>query len=321
MNLRVPLEAAGQRLDRFLAQILEQPRNQIQRWLRDGDLLLDGASAKPALELRGGELITGEPPRAADRETLSPEAVDVVVLHEDEHVLIIDKPAGLTVHPGAGRSHGTLVHRLLYRYPELAGVGGPGRPGIVHRLDKDTSGVLIVARTAVAYRSLSSAFAERRIDKTYVAIVYGAPQPGAGEISAAIARHPQRRLEMAVRAGGKPGLTRYRTIAAAAGIAWLEIDLLTGRTHQIRVHLKHIRHPLVGDPVYGEARWRTAARPVQKALREFPRPALHAWRVAFRHPESGTTLRFEAPVPNDLRRLWADVVGVDSPAGPPADAA
>ncbi|MEO8503674.1 MAG: RluA family pseudouridine synthase [Acidobacteriota bacterium] len=314
MKLRVPPEVSGVRLDRFLSDALEQPRNQIQRWLRNGDLLVDGKLAKVSQTLRGGELVSGDLPDPAERETLSPESGDLVVLHEDEYLLVIDKPPGLTVHPGAGRSHGTLVHRLLDRYPELAGVGGPGRPGIVHRLDKDTSGVMVIARTAAAYRSLTAAFAARGIKKTYVAIVYGNPRPLAAEISAAIGRHPSRRTQMAVRANGKPGITRYRTAAAQQGIAWLEVELLTGRTHQIRVHMKHIGNPLVGDPVYGEARWRALPVPVQRTLREFPRPALHAWSIAFQHPGNAALVRFSAAIPADLNELWLQVAGEPLPA-------
>ncbi len=313
MNLILPADAAGQRLDRYLAELLRQPRNQIQRWLREGHLLLDGAAARPSQTVRGGEVLAGEAPRAEDRQTLVGEPGELRVLHEDPGFLVLDKPAGLTVHPGAGRSSGTLAHLLLHRYPEIAGVGGPGRPGIVHRLDKDTSGVLVVARNAVAYRELSTAFAERTVKKTYLAIVYGTPT--SGEIAAPIGRHPQRRQEMAVVRNGKPGVTRYRTLAAAAGIAWLEIDLLTGRTHQIRVHMKHARHPLVGDPVYGEARWRNLPRVAQPALARFPRPALHAWKIEFTRPQSTERLRFSAAVPEDMRALWRELTGAPPPSG------
>jgi 23S rRNA pseudouridine1911/1915/1917 synthase len=230
-------------------------------------------------------------------------------LHEDAALVVIDKPPGLAVHPGAGRATGTLAHHLLDRYPEMAGVGGPGRPGIVHRLDQGTSGALVVARTPAAYARLSRAFAAREVEKRYLGIAYGAPEPPAGTIAAPIGRHPQRRQEMAVRPGGRPARTGYRTLAAGAGIALLEMDLATGRTHQIRVHLKSIGHPLVGDPLYGEARWKGLPRPVQAALRDFPRPALHAWRLAFTHPATGEPLAFEAPVPEDLRELWEKVTG------------
>jgi 23S rRNA pseudouridine1911/1915/1917 synthase len=191
----------------------------------------------------------------------------------------------------------------------MAGVGGAGRPGIVHRLDQGTSGVMVVARTAPAYLRLSRAFAQREVEKRYLAIAYGAPAPAAGTIEAPIGRHPLRRKEMAVIPGGRPARTGYRTLVARAGISLVELDLGTGRTHQIRVHLKHLGHPLVGDPVYGEARWRGLPRPVQAPLRDFPRPALHAWRLRFPHPVTARPVEAEAPVPEDLRDLWERVTG------------
>ncbi|HEX6199085.1 MAG TPA: RluA family pseudouridine synthase [Thermoanaerobaculia bacterium] len=320
-RLRVPAEAAGERLDRHLAARLDEPRSQVQRWIRDGRVLLDGRPTKPAAVLAGGEeLAVAPPPPPASG--LEPEEGDLTVLHQDEALIVVDKPAGLTVHPGAGRPTGTLVHRLLARFPELEGVGGPGRPGIVHRLDKDTSGVLVVARTPAAYRALQRAFSERGVDKRYLALVYGAPEPPQGEIDTAIGRHPEERKRMTVRpsaaAGARPALTRYRTLAAAAGVALLEIDLATGRTHQIRVHLKSVHHPIVGDPVYGEARWKGLPAPAQAPLRAFPRPALHAWRLAFAHPDTGARAAFEAPPPRDVRELWEEVTGTAFPvtAGP-----
>ena len=311
----VPVEAAGQRLDRFLAERLEQPRNQVQRWLRDGIFAVGGVQAKVSHAVRPGEVVSGEVPDAAARQTLAAEPGLLRLLHEDEALLVLDKPAGLTVHPGAGRSTGTLAHHLLHDFPEIAGVGGPGRPGIVHRLDKDTSGVMVVARTAAAYHALARAFAERAVRKTYIAVVYGTPSPEHGAISAPIARHPERRKEMAVRSHGRPSVTAYRTRAAAAGIAWMEIDLQTGRTHQIRVHMKHARHPLVGDPIYGEARWKALPRPVQAPLAAFPRPALHAWRIELDHPMSGHRVAFSAPVPNDISELWRRVTALAAPTG------
>ena len=312
----MPEDAAGERLDRHLAARLDEPRSQVQRWIRDGRVLLDGKPTKPAAVLSGGEelAVAPPPPRPSG---LEPEAGELTVLHQDAALIVLDKPPGLAVHPGAGRPSGTLVHRLLARFPELEGVGGPGRPGIVHRLDKDTSGVLVVARTPAAYRALQRAFAERRVEKRYLAVVYGTPEPGQGEIDAAIGRHPEERKRMTVRpsaaAGARPALTRYRTLAAAAGVALLEIDLATGRTHQIRVHLKSLRHPIVGDPVYGESRWKGLPGPVQAPLRTFPRPALHAWRLAFEHPDTGHRAAFQAPVPRDLRELWEEVAGTAFP--------
>jgi 23S rRNA pseudouridine1911/1915/1917 synthase len=310
VRLRVPPEDAGARLDRFLAERLPAPRNQVQRWIREGRVLVDSRPAtRPAREVAGGEWIecTPAPPEAGGG--LVPEQAPLAVLYEDAELVVIDKPSGLSVHPGAGRPSGTLAHRLLARYPEMAEVGGPGRPGIVHRLDKGTTGVLVAARTPLAYRRLSADFAARRVGKTYLAIVHGVPRAPAGDIAAAIGRHPTRRREMAVRPAGRPARTRWRRLATGPGVALLALDLETGRTHQIRVHLKSIGHPLLGDPVYGEARWRAAPRGSRAALRDFPRPALHAWRLALDHPVSGERLRFEAPPPDDLRRLWREIGG------------
>ena len=309
-------EAAGERLDRHVAARLDVPRNQVQSWIRDGRVAVNGRpAARPSQEVAAGDEIRCDPPLRHD-DRVRPEEGPLAVLYEDADLAVLDKPPGLTVHPGAGQPSGTLAHRLLARYPEMAGVGGPGRPGIVHRLDRDTSGALVVARTPAAYQALARAFAARDVAKTYLAVAWGAPAPPAGLIDAPIARHPQRRQEMAVRPGGRPARTRYRTLATAGGIALLELGLETGRTHQIRVHLKHLNHPLVGDPVYGEARWKALprSRPRQVAvLRDFPRPALHAWRLHFCHPITGAEVACEAPVPADLRALWEAAAGSPFP--------
>ena len=297
------------RLDRFLADHLGLPRNQIQQWIRADRVLIDGKPAKGSHQLGAGEVLEWQPLVRDNAAEMTPEPGELVILHEDDLIVVLDKPAGLTVHPGAGRAAGTLAHRLLAHYPEIAEVGGPGRPGIVHRLDKDTSGIMVVARTPVAYQQLSAAFAERRIDKHYLAIVYGRPKMKAGSITKPIARHPQRRKEMSVVEGGRPATTGYRVVEEAEGISLLEIELATGRTHQIRVHLKDLGHPLVGDPVYGEARWKALPKSVQKPLRDFPRPALHAWKLGFEHPASGEAVSFEASVPADIVGLWVEVTG------------
>jgi 23S rRNA pseudouridine1911/1915/1917 synthase len=299
-------DAAGKRLDSLVAARLDVPRNQVQKWIKDGHVHLNGRTSKPSAVPVAGDRIDCSPPERRD-DRVQPEEGDLAILYEDAGLVVLDKPAGLTVHPGAGRATGTLAHHLLARYPEMEGVGGPGRPGIVHRLDQGTSGVLAVARTPAAHVRLARAFAERKVEKRYLAIVYGEPDPPSGRIDAPLGRHAQRRKEMTVRPDGRPARTGYRTLATAAGISLVELDLQTGRTHQIRVHLKHVGHPLVGDPVYGEARWKALPRPVQPTLRDFPRPALHAWRLAFAHPLDGRPLAFEAPVPEDLKRLWEKV--------------
>jgi 23S rRNA pseudouridine1911/1915/1917 synthase len=307
----VDAAGAGERLDRALAARLVLPRNQVQRWIEEGRVLVDGGTARAAHKLAAGELVEWQPPPPADGDPrLAPEPGELRLLYEDEHVVVLDKPAGLTVHPGAGRPTGTLAHRLLARFPELAGVGGPGRPGIVHRLDRDTSGALVVARTAESYHALQRAFAARTVEKRYLAICHGV-LAAAREVEAPIGRHPSRRQEMTVRAGGRPARSRFRPLASVPFATLLEVDLHTGRTHQVRVHAKSLGHPLVGDPLYGEARWKSARGPAQALLRDFPRTALHAWRLAFTHPTSGERLTVVAPVPADLRELWRGLGGAD----------
>lgn len=309
--------ATGERLDRHVASYLDLPRNQIQTWIRGGAIRLNGGTAKASAAVQEGDRIDCSPPPPPRQDgRVEPEPGALAILHEDSEVIVLDKAAGLAVHPGAGRTSGTLAHHLLARYPEIAGVGGPGRPGIVHRLDQGTSGVLVVARTPAAHLRLARAFAGREVEKRYLAIAYGAPSPPSGLVDAPIGRHALRRKEMAVRANGRPARTGYRTRAAEAGVALVDLDLYTGRTHQIRVHLKHLGHPLVGDPVYGEARWKGLPRRVQALLRDFPRPALHAWKLGFRHPASGELLRFEAAVPEDLRAMWEAVTETAWPTDP-----
>jgi 23S rRNA pseudouridine1911/1915/1917 synthase len=303
-HVRVPTEAAGERLDRFLSHRLEVPRNQLQRWIDEGRVRVDGLTTKASHRLSADEQIEWDSPAPPTDDRLSPEPGELVVLYEDDALIAIDKPPGLTVHPGAGRSTGTLAHRLLARYPEIAGVGGPGRPGIVHRLDAGTSGVMVIARTPAAYQRLSRAFAAREVDKRYLAICHGVVRE-ARDIDAPIGRHPTRRQEMTVRPGGRPARSRVRPLATTISASLVEIELLTGRTHQVRVHLKSLNHPLVGDPVYGEARWKAASGSARAALRDFARPALHAWRLAFTHPTEDRRIELESPAPADIRDLWS----------------
>lgn len=308
-SILVRPDEAGQRLDRLLSNRLQIPRNQIQQWIRSGRVLLSGKPAKSSHTVAGGEILEYDPPMRDLAHGIEPEPGELVILHEDPDLVVLDKPIGLVVHPGAGRDHGTLVHRLLSRFPEISEVGGPGRPGIVHRLDKDTSGLLVIARTPRAYEALTTAFAERRVDKRYLALVYGTPKEPTGRIEGPIGRHPTRRKEMTVRSAGRPALTLYRSLGTENGISALELTLATGRTHQIRVHLKSVGLPLIGDPLYGEARWKGLSKPAQGALQHFSRPALHAWRLEFEHPISGKTLKIEAPLPEDMRLLWQEVTG------------
>jgi 23S rRNA pseudouridine1911/1915/1917 synthase len=309
----VPPEVAGERLDRALAAHTGESRHRVQRWIAADRVTISGVAARKGGErVRAGERIAWLPIEESER-ALVAEPGELDVVFEDSDLIVVDKPAGLVVHPGAGRSSGTLVHRLLAIYPELEGVGGPGRPGIVHRLDRGTSGLLVVARHRLAYERLSRAFARREIDKRYLAVVWGRPRASEGRIEAPIGRHAVDRKRMAVQPRGRAAVTAWKCLAVASPIALLELNLLTGRTHQIRVHAQSIGHPLVGDPVYGEARHRGLRGPLARRLAEFPRPALHAWRLAFAHPMTGERMRFEAPLPEDMVALWRDLAGSAPP--------
>ena len=302
---RTQEEARGQRLDRYLARHQESSRNRVQRWIREGHVRVNGSIVKPSLVLEGGECIDWEVTEPRFDARVEPEEGPLEVLLEDEHLLVVNKPAGLVVHPGAGRHTGTLVHRLAHHFPEILNVGGPGRPGIVHRLDKDTTGVLLVARTAMSYQELSSMFAERRVKKEYLTLAYGKPAAAEGVVDAPLDRDSRDRKRMTVvpPGRGRSARTCYRCLKSGNGVSLLSLAIETGRTHQIRVHLKSIRHPIIGDPVYGEARWKEVSRALQPALKNFPRTALHAWRLSLTNPISGQHIQCEAPLPDDMNEL------------------
>lgn len=304
----VAADEAGRRLDLHVAEHHGEARNRVQRWIREDRVLVNGAVARPSLALRGGEVIECSPPLEVV-EGPSPQPGAIEILHEDADVIVVNKSAGVVVHPGAGREQDTLVNYLLARYPEIAGVGSVARPGIVHRLDAGTTGSLVVARSRKAYRELSAAFQERRVKKRYLAIVFGDPDPSSGTIDRPIARHRTHRKRMAVVAGGREAITHYRRLGTCNGVSLLSVGIETGRTHQIRVHLKSLGLPLVGDPLYGEARWKSHRSRAQAALRDFSRPALHSWLLEVRHPVLGTPLRVEAPPSTDLVGLWRSVSG------------
>jgi len=278
------------RLDTFLtAHLRAHSRSHIKALIETGHITVDGGTAKPALHLRRGqrvEVVVPPPPPA----TVAPEDIHLPVVFEDEHLLVINKPPALTVHPGAGRSSGTLVNAVLARVPGLARVGSRQRPGIVHRLDKDTTGLLVVAKTSVAYASLSSQVARRTVNRTYLALVHGVLPHEERTITAPIGRHPRHRTRMAVVPRGREAITRYRVLERLARYTLVEAHLVTGRTHQIRVHFAHIGHPVAGDPVY-------AGRPDELGI---GRQALHAHRLQFVHPASGKEMAFEAPPPADF---------------------
>jgi 23S rRNA pseudouridine1911/1915/1917 synthase len=302
----VDAAAAGCRLDAFLAaRVPALSRARLQGLIAAGCVTvarLAGRRVRPAARLRAGDVVVLVVPPPAPV-VLQPEPLPLDIVYEDADVLVVNKPAGLVVHPGAGRTSGTLVHAVLAHCPDLPGIGGAHRPGIVHRLDKDTSGLLVVAKTEAALRHLQAEIAAKRATRDYLALVWGRPSPAAGTIEAPIGRDPRRRTRMAVRPDGRPAVTRYRVLEAFPEAALLEVRLVTGRTHQIRVHCAHIGHPVVGDPVYGRRRnpW------------GLQRQALHAFRLAFTHPRDGRALQFEVPLPEDLatalRALRAGAAG------------
>ena len=298
-------EDAGQRLDRWLAAHLpELSRARLQALIEAGHVFVDGHPARPAARVKGGQRLEVEvpPPVAA---APAPQDLPLSIVHEDVHLLVIDKPAGLSVHPGAGRADGTLVNALLHHVRDLSGVGGVLRPGIVHRLDRGTSGLMVVAKDDATHRALSAQFGARAVEKEYLAVVLGHPARREGRVSAAIGRHPVQRKRMAVReSGGRSALTEYRVEESLDGAALLRVHIHTGRTHQIRVHLASLGHPVAGDAVYGGTRKAPARRARSRALLEaLARPALHAARLAFTHPATGQRLSFTSPLPEDLATL------------------
>jgi 23S rRNA pseudouridine1911/1915/1917 synthase len=307
-----PPEAAGMRADRFLADAIGSlSRSRVKALIEAGCATRDGARlADPSDAVRAGARYALDIP-APVAATPQPQAIPLTILFEDADLIVVDKPAGLVVHPAPGNLDGTLVNALLAHAGEdLPGIGGEKRPGIVHRLDKDTSGVMVAAKTERAHRALSEAFANRDLDRAYLALCWGLPNPTAGEVSAPIGRHPGDRKRMAVvERGGKPATTRYAVQRAwGAAAALVECRLLTGRTHQIRVHLAHLGHPIVGDPVYlrrTPAAARLLAEPARAALLAFPRQALHAATLGFNHPVTGRVLSFSSPVPPDFASLLA----------------
>jgi 23S rRNA pseudouridine1911/1915/1917 synthase len=299
----VPAEFEGQRLDKAAAEIWsDYSRSRIQRWIESGELTVDGAVAQPRLKLKGGETISIEAELEAVVE-MRPESIPIDIVYEDADLIVIDKPAGLVVHPGAGNPGRTLLNALLNFDPALDRVP---RAGLVHRLDKDTSGLLVVARNLTAHQRLVEMLEQRQIKRIYRAVCQTA-LTGGGLIDAPIDRNPRDRTRMMVREGGRESRTHYRLIERFRVHSQIELELESGRTHQIRVHMAHIRAPLVGDPVYG-GRPRLPRRPgeeLRRELQQFPRQALHARSLEFLHPGSNETVRFESPLPDDFERLLA----------------
>ena len=301
IDMILPAASAGERLDTVLGRMLpEYSRSRIQAWLRAGQIQVDGASPRASVRIRGGEQVQIRVP-AVEAGAWLAEPVPLQIVHEDDAILVIDKPAGLLTHPGAGHANGTLVNGVLQHVPDNQYLP---RGGIVHRLDKDTTGLLVVAKTEAARQSLIAQLASRSMHREYLALVLGA-MTGGGTVDAPIGRHSHDRLRMTVRSDGRPAQTDYRLAERFARHTLLRLRLATGRTHQIRVHMAHIGHPLVGDPVYGGR----AVLPPGLDLdaigqwRRFTRQALHARRLRLNHPDSGELLSWESPVPADMEGL------------------
>lgn len=283
-------EQAGRRLDHFLAGCLpDVSRSRIQSVIRSGGVLVNGSPSKPSEPVKGGDAVSWTEPEAVPCQTAVAEDIPLDILHEDKSLIVLHKPAGMVVHPGAGNFAGTMVSALLHHCRNLSLIGGVERPGIVHRLDKETSGCLVVAKTDAAHRSLSEQFANREVKKTYLALVAGKPRHPHGTITAPIGRHRTHRQKMAVSepGEGRDAKTDYRVLAASEKRSLVECKPHTGRTHQIRVHLKHLGCPVLGDPIYGQRG-------------TFSRHMLHAWKLEFVHPVTRKPMAFEAPPPPEF---------------------
>ena len=287
------MDTAGERLDRFLARMQpELTRSHIQKLIASGDVRVDGRAQKPGYKSRGGETVTLVPPAPEATEVL-PEDLPLDILYDDEDIIVVNQARGMVVHPAAGVTHGTLVNALLYHCKDLSGINGEIRPGIVHRLDKDTSGVMVCAKNDRAHVSLAEQIKEKTATRTYIAIVHGNITEEAGTIKGAIGRHPTERKQMAIVEGGKPAVTHFRILERYGKYTLVECRLETGRTHQIRVHMTSIGHPLVGDPKYGNRK-----NPFQIAGQ-----ALHSKSLDLTHPKTGERMHFEAAVPEDMMEI------------------
>ena len=301
LEARIPIQSHGMRLDQVVAELFpDYSRNRLATWIKEGRLTVDGKTMKPRDRALASAHVVLE---VVDEPVIDwqPQTIPLDVIFEDEHILVVNKPAGMVVHPAAGHADGTLVNALLGYAPELDTLP---RGGIVHRLDKETSGIMFVARSALAHKSLVAQLSERTVSRTYCAVCTGA-LTGGGKIDAPIDRHPTARTKMAVVADGKPAVTHYRIAHRFKHYTQLQVNLETGRTHQIRVHMAHRKWPLIGDPVYaGRQRIPAgASEALITALRNFPRQALHAQALEFEHPATGDWMEFETELPDDIVAL------------------
>jgi len=299
------------RLDVFVSgKYPSLSRSQVKKMIEDGEIRLNGlVVSKAGLKLRTGDVVEFAL-RPAQPWQVAAQDIPLHILYEDRHLLVIDKPAGMVIHPAPGHREGTLVNAILHHCDDLSGIGGVIRPGIVHRLDKDTSGVLLVAKNDETHRHLSEQFREHQVKKTYKALVFGSPAEEEGTIALPVGRHPEDRKKMSTRSRrGKEAVTRWRVAGRYGETTLLDVDIETGRTHQIRVHLSSIGHPVVGDRVYGGGgRLKSVRDPALRArLSAMPRQALHAWRIAFSHPVDKREMEFVAPLPEDMRHLMDDL--------------
>jgi 23S rRNA pseudouridine1911/1915/1917 synthase len=313
ISFRVSSTDAGKRLDVFLSE--KNPslsRSHIKRLVENGKVQVRERRAKAGLRLKDNDLVTLAPVEP-EKLKLEAEPIPLAVLYEDSHLIVVDKPAGMVVHPGAGNYSGTLVHALLHRCPDLAGIGGVLRPGIVHRLDKDTSGVLVVAKDDLAHRSLSEQFKQHTASRRYLGVVFG-KLPETGQVEAAVGRHRGDRKKMSTRPKrGREARTHWRVLERFRHFDLAEFRLETGRTHQIRVHLSSLGHPLLGDPLYGGRRRLSSLEPppLRQGLQRLRRQALHAALLGFVHPLTGEPLEFSSPIPQDLEEAIALLRGMD----------
>ncbi len=282
-------ESAGLRLDHYLAgRLTNWSRSRIQATIKAGRVQLNGKEPRTSEVVRTGDEIRWEEPHVTACETAEAEDIPLDILYEDNDLIVLNKPAGMVVHPGAGHASGTMVSALLHHCGSLSQIGGVERPGIVHRLDKETSGCLVVAKNDATHTSLTEQFAGREVKKVYLAVVEGVPRKPSGVVDAPMDRHRVHRQKMAIREGGREAVTEYRVVGVAGVLSLIECRPKTGRTHQIRVHLKHLGCPVAGDPVYGRrGKW--------------TRHLLHAWKLSFRHPNTGKEVKFEAPPPEEFR--------------------
>jgi len=301
LSAQVEDHHGGQRLDQVAAELFpDYSRSRLQSWIKSGELTLDGRTCKPRDKVIGGELLAIDAELEAEQ-SWEPQPIDLDIIHEDEHLLVINKPAGLVVHPAVGNRDSTLLNALLHHAPELATLP---RAGIVHRIDKDTTGLLVVAKSLKAHNSLVGQLQEKTAFREYEAIVTGV-MTGGGMVDQPIGRHPSQRTKQAVTHSGKPAVTHYRLIERFRAHTHIRVQLETGRTHQIRVHMAHIQYPLLGDPTYG-GRLRIpkgATHELIEALRQFKRQALHAKKLGVQHPETGEYCEWEVPLPDDFKAM------------------